>query len=256
MFTFIRCTSFTMESDHIIILGAQKCGTSTLFKTLISHAEIAPPIHPFSGNVVKEVGFFDLMWHRGFDWYASFFPSNARFTIDASPNYLCNPDALQRIGRVFPAAKFIVSLRNPVERAISQHNHYQQMMPETRDWDWRVPGESFQQNVEAEFHSPMEDWSGILKRGLYVQQLQYLTQHINRQNLLILAMENWTRDPESTLHTLCDFLQVPLAIDELLLAHQRQDKASVPEGTIDQLERYYEQPNRKLFQWLGYQIDW
>src|SRR5579863_6754349 len=109
-----------------MIIGTQKGGTTSLYNYLIDHPNI-------SSIFKKEPHFFDFNFYKGVSWYRAHFPSllekyyservhGQKFiTGEASPYYLYHPLVPQRIKETMPTAytKFIVLLRNPIDRAYS-----------------------------------------------------------------------------------------------------------------------------------------
>ena len=93
-----------------IIIGAMKSGTTSLFHYLRQHPSLTP-------SYKKEVHFFDGgrkpsadNYEKGKSWYQSHFPlkwsvRNDRKTFEASPLYIFNPLAPQRIYELLPDAK-------------------------------------------------------------------------------------------------------------------------------------------------------
>src|SRR5262245_23608672 len=65
-----QLASYIGVLPDFLIIGAQKCGTTSLYHYLVQH----PCIYPAS---IKEVGFFDqyLKYRKGVRWYRSHFPS-------------------------------------------------------------------------------------------------------------------------------------------------------------------------------------
>src|SRR5262245_19881829 len=55
---------------ELVILGAQKAGTTSLFNYLSQHPRVRPPIK-------KEVHYFDLNYAKGLEWYQAHFPTLA-----------------------------------------------------------------------------------------------------------------------------------------------------------------------------------
>jgi hypothetical protein len=112
-----------------IIIGGQRCGTTSLFNYLTQHPDVFP-------SCPKEVHYFSIHYHKGVNWYRSHFPlvmqksyvergHDRRFVAgEATPYYIAHPHAPQRIAETVPEAKLIVLLRNPVDRAYS-HYHYE-----------------------------------------------------------------------------------------------------------------------------------
>ena len=124
---YCGATGFLHVKPDFYIIGFAKCGTTSLFEYLISH----PNIHPPKG---KEIDFFDRLYSRGINWYKVGFPFTIQkfiekvffrkkfLTGEATPRYIEHPHAINRIKQTTPNAKFIILLRNPIDRAFSQHN--------------------------------------------------------------------------------------------------------------------------------------
>src|SRR5690348_836405 len=111
-----------------LVIGAQRGGTTSLYQYLQVHPFIEPA-------TTKEVHFFDRRFHKGLAWYRGHFPTALEkyraehlrggmfLTGEATPSYLFLPYIPKRVVRVLPHARFIVLLRNPVERAYSHYRH-------------------------------------------------------------------------------------------------------------------------------------
>lgn len=119
-----------MARPTFLILGAQKAGTTWLADMLRQHPEICMP-------ETKELHFFNKKANvaKGLAWYETHFADcDAPVRGEATPNYLWypeNPDEIEESGRIadvpqlvhdtYPDLKFIVSLRDPVARAVSAY---------------------------------------------------------------------------------------------------------------------------------------
>src|SRR5581483_11863989 len=118
---------FRVLPDFLVI-GGQKCGTTALYNYIIEHPDIYLAVR-------KQMHYFDNRYEKGDRWYRSGFPTVAekfyvknilrkRFiTCEATPNYIFHPQAARRVARLLPHAKFILVLRDPVDRAYSHYNH-------------------------------------------------------------------------------------------------------------------------------------
>jgi hypothetical protein len=105
----------------LVVIGAQKCGTSGLHYYLGLHPEI-------SVSSPKELNFFiaERNWPRGVDWYRSQFDATAPVRVEASPNYTAYPqhkDVPERMGEVLPGARLIYLVRDPIERIAAHWVH-------------------------------------------------------------------------------------------------------------------------------------
>jgi hypothetical protein len=104
----------------LIVIGAQKCGTSSLHAYLDAHPEIAM-------STPKELDFFGgpgfANWERGVDWYRAQFDPEAPVRGESSPSYTAYPFVVgtpERIHALVPGAKLIYMVRDPIERLLSQ----------------------------------------------------------------------------------------------------------------------------------------
>jgi hypothetical protein len=99
-------------------IGTQKAGTTTLHDILKTHSQIYLPEN-------KEAHFFDRndRFNKGINWYLNYFFSsvkNEKAIGSFTPEYIFFPKVAKRIYESLGTnIKFIVILRNPVERAIS-----------------------------------------------------------------------------------------------------------------------------------------
>ena len=111
-----------------LIVGAQRCGTNSLYQFLADHPGVARALARAGGPLLRR------RLHHGLDWYRGHFPTRHRMeargaagvpaiTGESSPYYLFHPLAPERIARTLPAVKLIVLLRHPVDRAFSHYQH-------------------------------------------------------------------------------------------------------------------------------------
>ncbi|MDM4015446.1 sulfotransferase family protein [Roseiconus lacunae] len=245
-------TTAPIIQPFAVIVGAQKGGTSTLFSTLAKHPLIEIPRDRSTGKVFKEINFFNDHFARGAAWYLGHFSAIDKVALDASPNYFCDPLAHQRLFELMPEARLIVSLRNPIDRAFSQFNHYRQMLPGTLHWDWRRPGKSFAENVRAEVKMPFPHWQGLIGRGMYAAQLRSLLQFFRRDQLHVIALEQWCVEPNAETCRLLKFLGLPEAELELQTCHVREyGSEQIDDFTRNQLWRLYQPQLNELVDLVG-----
>jgi hypothetical protein len=99
-------------------LGGQKCASTWLHAVLRDHPDAFV-------CVPKELDFFSSFYDRGFQWYEAHFAgaSGRRAIGEISPSYLPDHDAPARAQAYNPNFRIVVALRDPVERAYSNHLH-------------------------------------------------------------------------------------------------------------------------------------
>lgn len=122
-----------------LVIGAQRSGTTSLWRHLASHPEIHLPSS-------KEAPFFshDQPFVRGLDWYLREFFAEAgaaQLWGTVSPHYMIGSpgvpveEVIRRIHSLLAPVKLIVVLRDPIERAQSHHRMVIHRGRETRDFD-------------------------------------------------------------------------------------------------------------------------
>lgn len=121
------------ETVTFLVIGAQKAGTTWICDVLRRHPDVFIPDW-------KELHFFEQEpnFEKGLDWYLDFFQGseNAVARGEGTPNYfynVCtekeqrdwiNREVPARIKAHLPDIRLILSLRDPVQRAISSYNHF------------------------------------------------------------------------------------------------------------------------------------
>lgn len=261
-----------IDSPDFLIIGAQKAGTTALFKYLAMHPGVAP-------SFPKEVHYYNKFYCKGPHWYRKHFPTNlyrwtseriyARrvLTGEATPSYLLHPHAPRRISKDVPHARIIVMLRNPVARAFSHYQH------ETRHQSREsLP---FSEAVRTEEERIGEDWRRLLSdedslfpdniswhsyklRGHYYEQVKRWFDHFDRSQFLILNSEEFMQDTASGYKQVLDFLALrDLGIPaEFPKKHVGGYKSQMDEDTKMYLNEYFKPHNQRLYELLGRDFGW
>jgi len=176
---------------NLIIIGAQKCGTTSLHNYLDAHPEI-------SMSRRKETDFFVLQsgnWDRGLDWYVSQFDPRAKTRGEASTSYTNLPASAgtaDRIRSVVPGAKLIYLVREPLDRMVS---HYLQR---------RALGLERRPLSEA-LSDPRAPY---VTRSCYATQLRPFLDLFPREQILVETNERLLRERQTTLRGIFEFLDV------------------------------------------------
>ncbi|OGL44898.1 MAG: hypothetical protein A2W05_06500 [Candidatus Schekmanbacteria bacterium RBG_16_38_10] len=165
-------------------IGAPRCGTTWIYEMLKQHP------HVFM-SPEKEINFFNNSFDKGIEWYKKFFLNGSERAIvgEFSPLYLANEIVPQRIKQVLPNVKLIVSLRNPIEQALSRYRYMvmRQMYNKT-----------FEEALKEQLH--------ILNEALYYQHLEQYLKYFEKSQMLILVYEDLEKDPHNFLMNIYDFL--------------------------------------------------
>lgn len=262
-----KATSGLRSLPDFIIAGAQKCGTSSMHQYFTQHPRL------LAGSV-KEVHFFDGGLDPAWDKYAegeklyrSYFPLRSlvkkkqALCFEASPEYIFNPPAVERMARMVPDARIVILLRDPVERAISHYFHERRRGRETCDIDMAFAQEDARL-APAVATGNYKDTRFInlsyKTRGLYAQQLERLFRVYPRERVLVLEAERFFEDPMTVMKEVLDFVGAdpfPHVID-VKPTGVGSNKSKVAPEIHAQLQAYFAEPNRQLAELLGQRFRW
>ena len=193
--------------------GVQKSGTSALAQYLRASPGLRLPVDKEAH--VFDAPEFDEHWSASeIDAHsAERFPPTAPGTLrgDATPFYLFHPRCVARIARYNPAMRWIVLLRDPVERARSHHH-----MERSRGHE-RLPLWLAMLLERRRLRGHADDFArgsnlrrfSYRARGDYARQLDVLYVHFPREQVLVLRSERLRNDPDACVREACRFLGVP-----------------------------------------------
>ncbi len=192
-----------MKVDFLIV-GAQKSGTTALYKYLRVHPEIEMATQ-------KEVHFFDNENNftgeiEYLNYHASFSKKSIGFLRgEATPIYMYWNEAPKRIWQYNPKIKLIAVLRNPIERAFSHWN-----MERDRKYDNFSFSEAIRSEIERCRNAlPLQHRVySYIDRGFYSEQIRRLWHFFPKNQILVLKYEDLKFDLEKTLIKISTFLNV------------------------------------------------
>lgn len=253
-----------------LIIGAQRCGTTSLYRYLTRHPEVVPAV------LNKGIHYFDTDPGKSVTWYRSHFPSEpfkalvARrrgvdhvVTGEASPYYVFHPVAPQRIADVLPDARSILILRDPIERAHSHYTHEFVRGFETLSFEdaleceaERLDGEEARMLADPDYYSFSHQHHSYAARGMYAEQVERWSRYFPKEQLMIVDANDLFGDPDSTFRAVLRFLGLrDMSLDgyEKMNAHSYSSMSAKARGF---LEERFEQPNRALNALLERDLGW
>ena len=204
-----------MAKPNLFILGAGKCGTTSLYHLLERHPEIKV-------SAVKEPSFFCSHFQVISNpvTYFGLFDSDRKYRVDASHVYFSNPETAPILASLFPEAKFILALRDPKARALSL---YQQMRRAVHvDGQPMELAECFNSALalEAErFASPAFRqncrhyfWNFMYMRSsIYDEQLARYLRFYPRERFLVTSLAELQTNPAGVVQSIAEFLELDSA---------------------------------------------
>ena len=172
-----------------VMIGAAKAGTTSLHRLLTSHPEIC-----FAAE--KEPDFFskDEIYARGIDYYCGLFDPlpHHRIAFDGSTTYARLPmfdKPASRIAKVFPDARIIYVLREPVARTWSHYLH-------RKRWSGSV----------QTFEAMCQDDESVQYASNYAAHLTHYQEHFSPEQILCVFYEELVAKTEATVSTIVDHL--------------------------------------------------
>lgn len=192
-----------------LVVGAQKSGTTTLFKLLEDHPEVGMP-------EAKEAPFFsdDDRFSEGYDKYFNDFFShvNKKSKLGTiTPHYLYDPKSPKRIYEHNNQLKIIAVLRNPIYRAESHYKMSVRRGLETRSFSKAVDDllqpESLAEARKMRAGKDSENCTYIV-RGEYFRQIDNFLKYFPKNNIKIYFMDDLEARPQAVVDDFCDFIGV------------------------------------------------
>lgn len=258
------------NQPNFLILGFMRCGTTSLYDYLTAHPQVLPAID-------KELCFFTNWFNHGVEWYLAHFPSIGNqlgyLTGEATPLYIASPDAATKVLDLFPKTKFIILLRNPVERTISsiylqRPSTLKHIQLEQNIIDGLEKAESIMNDLGD---ASLAELPTILNCGLtyqsvvsiyhllsslYIFYLKRWLALFPRDQFLILKSEDLFKDSATTMSKVHTFLELP---DYQLSKYRNLNPGSYPSVSNSlrhRLAEFYQPYNQQLEEYLDMKFNW
>lgn len=178
-----------MTLPDFVIIGAMKCGTSTL------HAQLAAQPQFFMSEP-KEPNFFsdDEIYAKGEDWYRGLFAKAPKGAIkgESSTHYAklpTYPKTIDRVAALIPDAKFIYVMRDPIERLASHYIH---------EWTQGV--------INCPIDEAIDKHPELVAYSRYAYQLEPWIDRFGKDRILPVSFERMTAEPDVALKRIAGFL--------------------------------------------------
>lgn len=250
---FIRHISGRRVPDFFII-GAAKCGTTSLHTLLNSHKEICD-------IGIKELHFFHTPseYAKGYEYYSQQFNHSKcqnKFLIDSTPDYLRHPAVPGRFASTYDpvdllSKKFIVVLRDPVYALYSWYNHQMNRCTTAMSKHMKALNNSMPTNGwntsalcdnnhcyplhchalakfaeptrEVRFLATFSQWNNDKRqrtRGHTILQLQLWLKYIHRSQIFIVNLSDLLEKTADVMKRMTDFLGLKEPFpDSVVLPH-------------------------------------
>jgi hypothetical protein len=235
-----------------LICGGQCCGTTSMYRALAAHPAVLEADHgqfPTRSDALRR---------------SDRLAGVPVHTFASSQHYMYHPHAAGRIAADLPWVRVIVLLRDPVERAYSQHAHEvaRGYEPE-RDFARALALEP--SRLRGRTGTPNRDRTypfahrhhAYRGHGEYVRYLQPLSTVLGRDRIHVVHTEDFFTRPEPVYDAVLDFLDLPhLGYPRFERREARMRGVPMDPRIGFELERHYERFDNRLAAWLGRDLPW
>lgn len=263
-----KATAPLRVNPLFIVAGAQRCGTTTLYRLLEQHPNLVRP------TASKGIGYFDDSYCEGFRWYRAHFPlrltarlivprSEPYYTFESSGYYLVHPLAARRIAHDLPYVKVVVVVRNPVDRAHSAHAHEVARGFDTlgfeeaiRSEPERTRGERERLIADTSYASYAHRHYAYLERGRYAEQISEMRRWLGTDKVYVMEADRFFLDPVAEFRALQDWLGLPLWDPPTVERSNERAREPMPDKLRAELLDYFEPFDADLAEILGRPPSW
>jgi hypothetical protein len=230
-----------MSSDRItpqvMIIGAQKCGTTTLYRDLMGHPDIFFPLNKEPEVLVKYPDVDDAR-SRYKQLYGNARPD--QILAEASTAYTKMPthSGLPKLAKRLcgPELKLIYLTRNPIERIVSQYQH---------DFHHHVITDNFSHAIRNDHR--------LIDYSRFAWQLQPWIDEFGGDNVLTFDLSDYSADRAGHVGKILRFIGANperlTAIDENLRANSASEVKHIPNAMLEKFiySELYQNALKALF---------
>lgn len=247
---------------NFLLVGAKRCGSTSLFTHLLEHPDVATLFPAAEGK--KGTHYLDRHSERSLAWYRSHFAlrRSSRVCGEASTYYFAHPASAQDAAALVPSAKIIVLLREPAERAFSHYRDEVKNGNETLSFSDALAVENERLAPELErmcrdrhYYSFVHEHLAYAAWGRYAEHLGRWLSFFPPEQVLVLRSEDMFTAPGVVFRRCTDFLD----LTPFQPAFRRHNAAPVGVADVEVLDRlreYYAPHNARLAELLPSAPSW
>ena len=267
--------NLTQKLPSALIIGAAKCGTSTILEFLSAHPAVVTKF---------EARFFDHYYDRGVEWYLRQMPlsSTHQITLEKTPDYFVVKDVPARVFKLNPRMKLIVVLRDPVTRVISHYVHlkteaWHDFVNDTRRFNLTDSERiaeliySLKEHEEGKSKGEICAECDLVRQSLYYDHIERWLEYFPLEQFVFVNGARLCTEPSTEIDKMQSFLDLepcisrehfvfvpakrfycirkPLQSSQLKCMGDDKGRKhpAIDSAIIDDLRMFYRASNRKLF---------
>lgn len=239
---------------QLFIVGAQRSGSTYLYRVLDEHPEIfmAKPIRPEPKFFLNEELYSGGKLYYENKYFSKLSP-NVTYCGEKSTSYIESELAAIRFKEYYPEAKILVILRDPVQRALSNYYFSVENGIENLPIEQALLAEEQRLN-DSSYSSSVNPYA-YKRRGHYMNYLKVYFHHFPREQIKILILEELLED-KGRFNALFKWLGVSevstlRSSREIVNSSNRPIEQEASTGLLRSLVEYYEESVKELEMELG-----
>ena len=238
-----------------LILGAHKSGTTSLFHLLCRHPHVLRSLY-------KEVNFFNRNYQRGELWYRAHFPTERRkararaVTVESSPLYFAAPEVPARVHALLPDCRFLVLLRNPVDRLHSHYQHHRRLGRPTPPWSGFLDGVRSCIRTDTDDADHPHLGYAAASRSRYHVILERWFALYPRERFLVLSYEETYAGMAATIARICKHVEIPPWTPDRQERRNTGSYSAMDPAARAELQELFRPANQRLFALLDRSFPW
>ena len=196
-----------MKKISFIGVGVNKCGTTWLYQQLAAHPEVCV-------SKQKETHYFARAYNPDSTWYEQQFDhcKPGQITGEFSPEYLHDPQALERIKSHLPETKILVALRHPIDRLRSSW-----------EFDYNRGAHGYRRFKDYADHAhPVKK-----EQSFYAPYLEKLYTLFPAEQIHVILFDDIRDNPSVVLNDLFSFLEVDPSLHTRNVSEKSNDSKKV-----------------------------
>ena len=243
-----------------MIPGFPRCGSTSLWNILNQHPKVF-------GIQEKEPHFFSYGFSEGLKKYQKNYPlkkiSDSMHCFEASQSYLHDRFSMKRIFDLIPKMKFIVSLRNPIEKLFSTYNQLKNSFFEIDSLEDCINNESDRFLIWDKRHEMR-----ILKThnigmcppylylATYVKHLKNAFKYFPKEQFLFIDFKNLKDSPQDVATKCFEFLDISSVDIRPAILNKQNYSEKISNDLRTRLREYFEPYNLELEELLNHKFNW
>jgi hypothetical protein len=264
-----QLTAGARAEPTFLMVGAQRCGTTSLFRALLTHPNVLRPI------MHKGVNYFDVNSDKSWSWYLGHFPLKVNAKRKAAPGqqsagifeasgyYMFHPHAPARIAQALPDVKIVAMVRDPVERAYSAYKHEFARGFETETFeraleleDSRVEPELARMLADPSYQSNTYRHQAYRRRGHYAEQLDEFAALLGPASIHVVESERFFTEPVDEYTRLLEFLELPVVMPPSFEQYNARPGSPLDPALHAELRAHFKPHDEALEKFLGRPATW